>query len=168
MRKTWKMRAAALLLTAVCTVGASFAAYADDVPSGPASDMELLSEWLSQKAGRKVLVYVPQKGEQAQLVEMCRNNAAEQLAQSVGRTGREASALDELARLLGLHQIPNYIEAYDISLPISKRMTSATWLAGIMSQEWWCLKMAAHLKVRTVSSRSKRLWGRTTTAPCGK
>ena len=28
MRKTWKMRAAALLLTAVCTVGASFAAYA--------------------------------------------------------------------------------------------------------------------------------------------
>ena len=34
--------AAALLLTAVCTVGASFAAYADDVPSGPASDMELI------------------------------------------------------------------------------------------------------------------------------
>ena len=34
MRKTWKMRAAALLLTAVCTVGASFAAYADDVPTG--------------------------------------------------------------------------------------------------------------------------------------
>ena len=42
MRKTWKMRAAALLLTAVCTVGASFAAYADDAPSGPASDMELI------------------------------------------------------------------------------------------------------------------------------
>ena len=42
MRKTWKMRAVALLLTAVCTVGASFAAYADDVPSGPASDMELI------------------------------------------------------------------------------------------------------------------------------
>lgn len=125
---------------------------------GPASDMELLSEWLSQKAGRKVLVYVPQKGEQAQLVEMCRNNAAEQLAQSVGRTGREASALDEL---------PACWE-WRIPLPISKRMTSATWLAGIMSQEWWCLKMAARLKVRTVSSRSKRLWGRTTTAPCGK
>ena len=46
MRKTWKMRAAALLLTAVCTVGASFAAYADDVPSGPASDMELIQRRL--------------------------------------------------------------------------------------------------------------------------
>ena len=77
--------------------------------------MDLLSEWLSQKAGRKVTVYVPQKGEQAQLVEMCRNNAAEQLAQSVGRTGREASALDELARLLGMAHPPAYIEAYDIS-----------------------------------------------------
>ena len=40
--KNMEMRAAALLLTAVCTVGASFAAYADDVPSGPASDMELI------------------------------------------------------------------------------------------------------------------------------
>ena len=28
---------------------------------------------------------------------MCRSNAAEQVAQSTGRTGRETSALDELA-----------------------------------------------------------------------
>jgi len=49
------------------------------------------------------------------LVEMCRSNAAEQLAQTMGRTGREASALDELARLLGLPDPPAYIESYDIS-----------------------------------------------------
>ncbi len=82
---------------------------------GAAEDSELLGQWLSQKAGRKVVISVPQKGEQAQLVEMCRNNAAEQLAQTIGRTGREASALDELARLLGLEQPPVYIESYDIS-----------------------------------------------------
>ncbi len=83
---------------------------------GPAADMELLGEWLSQKAGRKVTITVPQKGQQAQLVEMCRNNAAEQLAQSTGRfTGKEASALDELGRLLGLETPPVRIEAYDIS-----------------------------------------------------
>jgi excinuclease ABC subunit C len=46
---------------------------------------------------------------------MCRNNAAEQLAQTTGRTVREASALDELGRLLGLEQPPLYIESYDIS-----------------------------------------------------
>jgi len=82
---------------------------------GNAEGSELLGEWLSQKAGKKVTVSVPQKGEQAQLVEMCRSNAAEQLAQMTGRTGREASALDELGRLLGMEQPPMYIEAYDIS-----------------------------------------------------
>ena len=82
---------------------------------GPVENAALLAQWLGEKAGRKVLVTVPQKGEQAQLVEMCRNNAAEQLAQHTGRTGREASALDELARLLGMECPPVYIEAYDIS-----------------------------------------------------
>lgn len=82
---------------------------------GPAENSALLEQWLTQKAGKKVTVTVPQKGEQAQLTEMCRNNAAEQVAQATGRTGREASALDELARLLGMEQPPIYIEAYDIS-----------------------------------------------------
>ena len=73
-------------------------------------------QWLTEKAGRKVTITVPQKGRQAQLVEMCRSNAAEQLAQSTGRfTGKEASALDELGRLLGLETPPARIEAYDIS-----------------------------------------------------
>lgn len=82
---------------------------------GPLENTELLSEWLTERAGRKVAITVPQKGEQARLVEMCRSNAAEQLAQTTGRTGREASALDELARLLGLAEPPGYIESYDIS-----------------------------------------------------
>jgi excinuclease ABC subunit C len=82
---------------------------------GPAEGMELLGRFLTEKAGRKVAVSVPKKGEQAKLVEMCRSNSAEQLAQATGRTGRETSALDELARLLGLGQPPAYIEAYDIS-----------------------------------------------------
>ena len=82
---------------------------------GPAESEELLSRWLTEKAGRKVSVTVPQKGEQEKLTEMCRSNAAEQLAQQTGRTGRETSALDELARLLGLPKPPAYIESYDIS-----------------------------------------------------
>ena len=81
----------------------------------PADEMELLAEWLSGKAGRRVTVSVPERGEQAHLAEMCRSNAAEQLAQTMNRTGREASALDELSRLLGLPKPPEYLEAYDIS-----------------------------------------------------
>ena len=82
---------------------------------GPAASMELLARWLSEKAGRKVTISLPQRGEQKELLEMCRSNAAEQVAQTTGRTGRETSALDELGRLLGLDKPPAYIESYDIS-----------------------------------------------------
>ena len=46
---------------------------------------------------------------------MCRSNAAESLSQHMGNSGREASALDELRRLLGPGKTPAYIESYDIS-----------------------------------------------------
>lgn len=82
---------------------------------GSLEDSGVLVSWLSEKAGRKVKLVFPQKGEQAKLVEMCRKNAAEKLSQGTGHTGRETSALDELSRLLGLSKVPEYIEAYDIS-----------------------------------------------------
>ncbi|WP_236849715.1 excinuclease ABC subunit UvrC [Caproicibacterium lactatifermentans] len=82
---------------------------------GPAENTDLLERWLSEKVGRAVHITVPQKGEQAHLAEMVRSNAAEQVAQTTGRTGRETSALDELGRLLGLSHPPQYIESYDIS-----------------------------------------------------
>lgn len=82
---------------------------------GPCEDQELIARWLTEKRGKAVHINVPQKGSQRQLVEMCHNNAAENLAQQSGLSGRDASALDELRRLLGLEKVPAYIECYDIS-----------------------------------------------------
>lgn len=82
---------------------------------GPVEDAELVARWLSEKRGKSVKLHVPQRGEQAQLVQMCRQNAAESVARQAGSTGRDASALDELRRLLGLEKVPAYIECYDIS-----------------------------------------------------
>ncbi len=92
----------------------------DDIPKSIAVDKEFdgidtVEEWLSQKRGNKVSVTVPQKGERAQLVAMCRSNAAEALAQQKGATVREFSVLEELKEALGLDKIPEYIESYDIS-----------------------------------------------------
>ncbi len=78
-------------------------------------DAELISQWLSEKLGKKVSFVVPQRGGQLKLLEMCRSNATEKLALSLGRKGKETAALDELARLLGLASPPEYIESYDIS-----------------------------------------------------
>ena len=82
---------------------------------GEVEEQELLEQWLTEKAGRRVHILLPQRGEQAQLVELCRQNAAEHLAAQLGLTGKESAALDELARLLGLSAPPAYIECYDIS-----------------------------------------------------
>ena len=76
---------------------------------------EVLGEWLSSLAGRKVNIVVPQKGEQHSVVEMCRSNAAQKLALYLGRAGKTTAALDELGSLLGLKTPPEYIESYDIS-----------------------------------------------------
>lgn len=76
---------------------------------------ETVEHWLTQKSGRKVSFILPKAGEQKTLVEMCKRNSADNLAQKTQRSGREMSALNELSRLLGLDSVPRYIEAYDIS-----------------------------------------------------
>lgn len=91
-----------------------------DVPKNIAIDKDFdglsaMQDWLSEKRGSKVYITVPQRGEQAQLVAMCRSNAAEELAQRKGATVKEYSVLEELRDLLGLEKIPSYIESYDIS-----------------------------------------------------
>lgn len=79
------------------------------------SDKEVTEKWLSEKRGNRVYIVAPKIGEQAQLVQMCKNNAAEAIAQLKGRTSREYTVLEELKNILGLEKIPEYIESYDIS-----------------------------------------------------
>lgn len=85
------------------------------VLDGEIEDEKLLTRWLSERRGKSVKFLIPQRGDQYQLVQMCRKNAAEHIAQQAGTSGRDASALDELRRLLGLEKTPAYIESYDIS-----------------------------------------------------
>ncbi len=75
----------------------------------------LLEEWLSEKSGRKVNISVPKAAEPLEILKMCRNNAADNLSAKSQQSGREMSALNELASLLGLSKAPRLIEAYDIS-----------------------------------------------------
>ena len=98
----------------------SYYSMRDNIPKrvtvdGEVADRDLLEQWLSEKKGKKVTVFVPARGEQLEIVNMCRKNAEEKLAIKKGRTGREIAVLDELKDLLGLKKTPEYIESYDIS-----------------------------------------------------
>lgn len=78
-------------------------------------DPELVEEYITQQAGKKVTLHIPQRGEQHKLVQMAITNAAQQISHLTEQSGRDVAALTELAKLLGLKKPPRYIEAYDIS-----------------------------------------------------
>ncbi len=85
------------------------------VTDRPPDDTELTERMLSELAGRRVELFVPQRGEQLKLCEMCAKNAAERLARELGHSGSGTAALEELRALLGLNKAPVRIESYDIS-----------------------------------------------------
>ncbi|MEG1869603.1 MAG: excinuclease ABC subunit UvrC [Oscillospiraceae bacterium] len=97
------------------------------VIDGQLEDMALIEEYLAVKRHSKVTIVMPQKGEQAALIQMATANCSQHLAERISRTGKEVAALDELAKLLALTKPPQYIEAYDIS-----NIGSETIVAGMI------------------------------------
>ncbi len=75
-------------------------------------DKELIEEWLTKKAGRKVEIKIPQKGEKLRLVEMAEKNAQITL---LNKEGEKYSIIKELKEVLKLEKMPRKIEGYDIS-----------------------------------------------------
>lgn len=79
----------------------------------------IIEQWLRQKKGTKVTLTVPERGEKKHLLEMAETNAKlamEQMrAQSAQEHDRTLGALTELQDALGMEDLPQRIEAYDIS-----------------------------------------------------
>ncbi len=78
-------------------------------------DSSVLSEYLTEAAGKKVTVYQPKAGEGHILMNMAKKNASEKLSRILASNDKSKAVLHELKELLGLDSIPKYIEAYDIS-----------------------------------------------------
>jgi len=78
-------------------------------------DPDLMTEALSEKAGHKVEILVPQRGEKAELVAGATRNARESLARKMAETATQTKLLAGLAEAFGLDAPPNRIEIYDNS-----------------------------------------------------
>ena len=89
---------------------------------GEIDGKELMERFFREKSGHAVHINIPKRGEMLALSKLAKSNAAERLSLSVGRSGREISALEELGKLLGLSKPPLYIECYDISNLASSSM----------------------------------------------
>jgi excinuclease ABC subunit C len=78
-------------------------------------ETEILAEFLSQRRGRKVDILAPQRQTKAELVAMVERNAEYELARTQQAADRNTQAMQDLAEILDLPDLPRRIEGYDIS-----------------------------------------------------
>ena len=83
--------------------------------SHPIEDADLMVQLLSDRAGRRVEIVVPQRGEKAELIENAGRNARESLARRMSETATQAKLLEALAEAFDLDGVPQRIEIYDNS-----------------------------------------------------
>jgi excinuclease ABC subunit C len=93
-------------------------------------EAELLAEALCERAGRKVTIKRPQRGEQAKLLAQAKRNAEEALDRRLAEATTQGKILGELADLFELENAPNRIEVYDNSHVMGTNMVGAMIVAG--------------------------------------
>ena len=76
---------------------------------------ELMADALSERAGRKVELIVPQRGEKAELVQGALRNARESLARKMSETATQKRLLKGVADAFDLEKVPERVEVYDNS-----------------------------------------------------
>ncbi|MFZ1467613.1 MAG: excinuclease ABC subunit UvrC [Paracoccaceae bacterium] len=81
--------------------------------SHPVDNPDLVAQALSDRAGRKVELAVPQRGEKAELVENAARNARESLARRMAEGATQTRLLAGLAEAFDLEDPPQRIEVYD-------------------------------------------------------
>ena len=103
-------------------LGSFLAQFYDDKPcprllllSHNVDEQELLEQALSTKAGHKVSILVPRRGEKKDLVDHAVQNAREALGRRLAETSTQTRLLAGFAETFGLDSPPRRIEVYDNS-----------------------------------------------------
>jgi excinuclease ABC subunit C len=81
----------------------------------PIPEPAALEELLSEKAGRKVSIAVPQRGHKLEILKLAEKNAQSAAEERAAKESSSATLLDDLAERLNLPSPPKRIECYDIS-----------------------------------------------------
>ncbi|CAG0973881.1 MAG: excinuclease ABC subunit UvrC [Rhizobiaceae bacterium] len=118
-------------------LGSFLAQFYDDKPcprlvllSHAVEEQVLLAEALSTRAGHKVTVSVPQRGEKKDLADHALQNAREALGRRLAETSTQARLLEGFAGTFGLEKTPQRIEVYDNSHIMGTNAVGAMIVAG--------------------------------------
>ena len=90
----------------------------------------LIAEALAEKADRKVVLKLPQRGEQRRLLAQATRNAVEALDRRLAEGATQNRLLKEVADLFELEAVPGRIEIYDNSHIMGTNMVGAMVVAG--------------------------------------
>ncbi len=114
-------------------------------------NIDMVRQYLTQKAGHNVRLFSPQRGTLVRLAELAKSNATEFISNRIGRTKREVAALEELSKALGLEKPPRFIECYDIS-----NLASTNMVAGMVVFENGrpCKKYYKRFSIKTVEEQN--------------
>ena len=88
------------------------------------SDSELLGDFLSEKAGRKVYVKTPKRGASKSICDLATEDARLHAENKVSKHKATEKMLSRLAEMLSLEVFPERIEAFDISNLGSEHITA--------------------------------------------
>jgi excinuclease ABC subunit C len=94
------------------------------------SEPEVMEEALSTRAGRRVYIEQPKRGEKRDLVNHALNNAREALGRQLAEGASNRQLLEGVAEVFGLESVPRRIEAYDNSHISGTNMVGAMVVAG--------------------------------------
>lgn len=88
-------------------------------------DMDTFAALLTGRAGHRVILRVPQRGERAELLRMARRNAREEVERITSDAERTGKTLEQLGTLAGLAEAPRRLESYDISHTAGQDMVAS-------------------------------------------
>lgn len=94
-------------------------------------ESEELAEALSQQAGHRVILRVPQRGRLRAMVEQARRNAGEAVSRRLAERGTQAALMTRMADLFGLGEPPRRIEIYDNSHQMGTHALGAMVVSGV-------------------------------------
>ncbi|ADB94785.1 Excinuclease ABC subunit C [Candidatus Atelocyanobacterium thalassa isolate ALOHA] len=77
--------------------------------------VDVFTDWLKNKKGKKVTVTVPKKQQKIEIINLVQRNAAYELEKTQKDMEQNLSSLQDLTTILNLKNIPYRIEGYDIS-----------------------------------------------------
>ena len=118
-------------------LGSFLAQFYDDKPcprtillSHGVDEQELLEEALATRAGHKVTILVPKRGEKKDLVDHAVQNAREALGRRLAETSTQTRLLAGFAETFGLTKPPQRIEIYDNSHIMGTNAVGAMVVSG--------------------------------------